>query len=104
MEELFKIGLDNSIIMEMVKINENISDMSDDEISKYILFLRQIGCNDSHIRNIVQVNPYYFNRSFDDLISLINKLREIGLTHINLLIDSNPFLLNNDSYEIDEFI
>ena len=22
----------------------------------------------------------------------------------NLLIDSNPFLLNNDSYEIDEFI
>ena len=40
----------------------------------------------------------------DDVIDLINKLFEIGVTNINLLFDSNPLLLNKNSYEIDNYI
>lgn len=35
---------------------------------------------------------------------MILKLYQLGLTHIYTIFDSNPFLLNKDSDEIDEFI
>ncbi len=57
-----------------------------------------------HIKNILLSNPYFLCRSCEDILKLIKKLLEINISQINLLLDSNPFLLNKDSYEIDEYI
>ena len=69
-----------------------------------IKILKYIDCLDRHIQNILICNPFYLYRSIDDVVKLIKKLLEIGMTNINLLFDSNPFLLNKDAYEIDDYI
>ena len=45
-----------------------------------------------------------FNEKYRWYWKLINKLLSLGFTNLNLLFDANPFFLNLDSFEIDEFI
>ena len=63
-----------------------------------------VGCKDYHIRNIISANPYYLSRSTNDIKQLINKLLSLGIQHLEITFDSNPWLLNKDAYEIDEYI
>ena len=67
-------------------------------------FLKKVGCDERIIRNVVMSNESVLSRSVSDLEKLVAKLREIGLTDIVDLIDANPYVLNLDAYEIDDYI
>ncbi len=104
MVELYNLGLSESDIKNIMEMCPEIENLSDEDIAANIKVLKDIDCLDRHIRNILICNPFYLYRSVEDVLSLIKKLLEIGMTNINLLFDSNPFLLNKDSYEIQYYI
>jgi hypothetical protein len=67
-------------------------------------FLKKIGCDERIIKNVIMSNEQVLSRSISDLEKLVAKLREIGLTDIVDLLDANPYILNLDAYEIDDYI
>ena len=38
------------------------------------------------------------------IIKLINKLKEYGFSTLNILLDSNPYILNLEVFEIEKYI
>jgi len=104
MDYLFNLGVTEQEIKYILEICPEILELNGEKIINNIEILKIINCNERHIRNIILSNPFYLGCSKDDIIDLINKLLEIGITNINLLFDSNPFLLNKNSYEIDDYI
>lgn len=104
MKILYNLGFNDNDIKNMLEICPNIQYLTDEEILANIEILKSINCNDRHIRNILISNPFYLDKNNEDIINLIKKLKEINIENINLLFDSNPFLLSKDAYEIDEYI
>jgi len=104
MDYLFNLGVTEQEIKYILEICPEILELNGEKIINNIEILKIINCNERHIRNIILSNPFYLGCSKDDIIDLINKLLEIGITNINLLFDSNPLLLNKNSYEIDDYI
>ena len=104
MEELYNYEFTNDMIKNMFEINNEIINLSKDEVLEKILILQNIKCDNEQIKNILESNPFYLNRCTNDVILLVKKLKEIGLVALNLLFDSNPWLLNKDSFELEEFI
>ena len=104
MENLYNLGIDEKEIIDMINQCNEIKDLSRFEIDKKIDILKQINCSERHIKNIIISNPYYLNRMDEDIIKLINKLKDLGFECINILFDSNPYILNKDAYEIDNYI
>ncbi len=91
-------------IYNVIDTNNDIKSLSDNDILLNINKLKNVGCNDNEIRNIIITNPFYLSRFDSDIDRLINKLYSIGLKSLNYVFDSYPFILNKDSYEIDDFI
>ncbi|MBQ8472947.1 MAG: hypothetical protein IJ501_05535 [Bacilli bacterium] len=104
MNYLICLGINLEELKEMVNLNPMLEYLNDKEINDNILFLKSLKCSDTIIKNIIICNPFYLNRSISDLQKLVSKLISIGLTNLNLLFDSNPYLLNKDAFEIDSFI
>lgn len=104
MEMLFSLGISDSDIKNMLEQCPEIMDMSEKEVNDKIDILTYVGCNERHVRNIIASNPYYLDRINEDVLKLIACLKEIGVSNINLLFDSNPYLLNKDVFEIREYI
>lgn len=104
MEELFNIGVMDEEIKEMIHMCPSIMDLSSEEVIRKINLLKGINCSERHIRNIIISNPYYLDRIDEDIIKLIKKLQELKFSTIYLLLETNPFILNLDSYEIDNYI
>ena len=104
MFELFNIGLNEENIKFMLESNPYIKDMTNDDVADRIELLNQLGCSEEKIKNILIENPWYLDRCISDVVSSINRLNEIGLTRIDLMVGDNPFLLNIDKFEIDNFI
>ena len=104
MEILYKMGISEKSIMNMLDINPNIRDMSEKEISEKIEILRQLECTDSQIINIISSNALYLGRTNDEIIRLIKYLLELGFDTLNILFDSNPYILNLEIFEIDNYI
>lgn len=73
-------------------------------MEELINFLKKVGCDERIIKNVVMSNEQALSRSVSDLEKLVTKLREIGLTDIVDLLDANPYILNIDAYEIDDYI
>ncbi len=67
-------------------------------------FLKKVGCDKRIIKDVIESNESVLSRSVSDLEKLVSKLREIGLTDIVDLLDANPYILNLDAYEIDDYI
>lgn len=103
MNEILNI-IEEKELKNILEINPSIKELSENEIKMSLNLLEQIGCNERHIRNIITCNPFYLNRSINDLVKLIRKLQSLSISALNITFDSNPYLLNKDSYEIDEFI
>ena len=101
---LYNLGFSDIEIKNILEIYPEIKNLTDEEILVNIEILKRIECNEKHIKNIISSNPYYLNRGLEDISGLINKLISIGITNVNLLFDSDPYLLNKDAYEIDEYI
>ena len=56
------------------------------------------------IKNIVSSNAQYLDRSENDIQKLISKMKEKGFTTLNILFDGNPYILNLDDFEIENYI
>ena len=104
MDVLFNLGISDNDIRNMLEQCPNMIDMSYKEINEKLEILTYIGCNLKHIKNIIVSNPCYLDRTNNDILKLISYLKEIGVRNINLVFDSNPFLLNKDDYVIREYV
>lgn len=104
MDELLKIGLSELEIRNMIQVNPQILELNDENVIQLLnlLFLEQ--CNDQIIRHIIIANPIFLSRTSDDVKRLILKLKKMGITRLDITFENNPWLLNFDDFEIDEFI
>lgn len=104
MEILFEFGFEEKEILDMINQCIDLKLLSKEEVLSKIAILKRQGCKDRHIKNILVSNPYYLCRSDSDIIKLINYLKDIKFDCIYLLLDSNPYILNRNVYEIEEYI
>ena len=104
MEELYNIGISETTIKNMLEINPEIKEMTTDEIIKKKLVLKEVNCNDIQILNIISSNPMFLSRTNSDVVKLLNYLLDIGFETLNILFDSNPYILNLDVFEIEDYI
>ena len=105
MEEMLeKRGIGEKTISQMIEICPNIKELGDEEILQKIEILKKVNCDDIQIRNIVSSNPMYLDRSNTDVNKLINKMKDIGFSTLNILFDGNPYILNLDEFEIENYI
>lgn len=98
---LLELGIDEEDVKNIMEFNKPYTDY--DDYKKNIETLKIIECDDKEINNIIISNPNILIRSNEDIIKLIKKLRFYGFSNINILFDTNPFLLNKDDYEIEEY-
>ena len=104
MDRILELGIDDNELKGMLELCPSIMNMSNLDIDKMIGMLRYVGCNDNYVRNIIICNPYCLERMSEDIIKLIRYLRKIGLNNLDILFDMNPFLLNKDDFEIEEYV
>ena len=104
MKELLKLGFSECTIDEMLNQNPNIKDITYEELYQKIDILKNIGCSEEQVLNIIGSNPMYLDRSNNDVIKLLAFLDKLGFTVLSILIDSNPYILNLDVFEIDDYV
>jgi len=104
MDVLIRYGFSIEEIKNMMDTNDSIDTVMDKDIYTLIEILEKEGCSERQIKNIFLCNPFYLTRKVYDVINLIKKLYEIGCSHLNLLFDSNPYLLNLQEEEIEGFV
>ena len=98
MDVLIRYGFSIEEIKNMMDSNEEIGNISDNDIYSLIDFLGSVGCLSSNIKNIFITNPFCISKNLNDIEKLIKKFKELELDNINLLLDINPYILNI-SYE-----
>ena len=104
MKELYNLGLSDNTISAMIEINPMLKEMTSREIISKINMLRKINCTDSQILSIIGSNSLYFSRTDKGIANLINYLLRRGFNTLNILFDSNPYILNLESFEIEKYI
>ena len=104
MNELYKLGISENTINEMLNVNPNLKDISDNEIIQKENILKQIGCNDSQVLNIISSNAMYLDKIDNKVIELLTYLSKLGFTVLSVLLDSNPYILNLEVFEIERYI
>ena len=103
MNYLYNLDLNENEILDIVDANEEVKDLSEEEMLKYIYILIDIGCTQKQIHTIITSNPAYFSRDIDDVGSFLRKLKSYDID-VSLAVEANPWLLNKYSFELDEFI
>lgn len=101
MEKLVELGITEEEIKSMLELNQNI--LEEPELNILIDILYLINCDERMIKNILISNPNYLSRTKEDVVGLINKLLELGLNDLNVLFDSNPYLLDLDDFDIEDY-
>ena len=103
MNYLYNLDLNENEILDIADANGEVQDLSEEEMIKYIYVLIDIGCTQKQIHTIITSNPAYFSRDIDDVGSFLRKLKSYDID-VSLAVEANPWLLNKDSFELDEFI
>lgn len=103
MNYLYNLDLNENEILDIAEANGEVQDLSEEEMIKYIYVLIDIGCTQKQIHTIITSNPAYFSRDVDDVGSFLRKLKSYDVD-VSLAVEANPWLLNKDSFELDEFI
>lgn len=101
---LYDIGFSDDDIRELLEINPELSNLLEEEIVQLVAVLKNINCSESIIKNIITSNSFYLNRCAEDVTELIYKLESLGIKRLDITFDSNPWLLNKDAFEIDDYI
>ena len=104
MEEIYNLNISDNTLSTMLEINPEINDLSREEILDKIELLKSVNCNNYQITNIISSNPIYLSKINEDILLLIKKLNDLFFSSLNILFDANPYILNLDSYEIDNYI
>lgn len=102
MDVLIRFGFTIDEIKNMMDTNTSIDSILDKEIFELINILEKIGCSRDVIRNIFICNPFYITRSVNEVNDLIKKLFEIGFTDLDLLFDTNPYILNMTDEDVSK--
>ncbi len=103
MNYLYNLDLNENEILDIAEANGEVQDLSEEEMIKYIYVLIDIGCTQKQIHTIITSNPAYFSRDIDDVGTFLRKLKSYDVD-VSLAVEANPWLLNKDSFELDEFI
>lgn len=103
MEELYNLGISENTIKSMFEINPGINDLTNEEIREKEIILSKAGCTTNQITNIISSNSSFLNRTNEEIIKLISYLNKLGFV-LNILFDSNPYILNLEVFEIEEYI
>lgn len=101
---LYDIGISEETINHMIELFPEIKDLNEKEIEKKRLILEKIGCSDNQIINIIGSNPMYLTRTNEEIFKLLSKLIDLRFRNLNILFDSNPYILNLEPFEIDNYI
>lgn len=101
---IYNLNLSEDTIKSMIEMCPNILELTDKEIEEKISILKSINVDENMLRNIISSNPMYLDRINGDIFSLLNKLYNLGFTSLNTLIDANPYILNLDAFEIENYI
>ena len=105
MEEILRnIGISQKTINQMEEISPNIKELNEEEIKEKIDILKKIKCDEIQVRNIISSNAMYLEKSNTDIEKLINKMHELGFEMLNILFDGNPYILNFEASEIENYI
>lgn len=104
MNELLNFGLSENTIKAMIEENDEILNLTDDEVIDKENLLRNINCSEEQVINIISSNASFLSAHNNDIIDLFNTLISYGFTTLNILIDSNPYILNLQAYEIKNYI
>ena len=104
MIELYNIGISDITIKNMVEINPEIAELTNQEIIKKVKILKEVNCSKSQIVNIISSNPMFLSRGTEEISKLFSYLYKIGFDCLNILFDSNPYILNLDQFEIEKYI
>ena len=104
MTELYNLGLSDDTINSMIEINPSINDMDNDEILDKKNILKEFNCSDIEISNIIGSNPNLLSRTNEEIYRIVDCLKKYGFSELNILFDSNPDILNLDSFEVDNYI
>jgi len=99
-EYLLLLRFTEKEIQNIVEINPNLNDADVNDIKNNIEYLRRLNCQDFHVKNIVLNNPFYLTQSITEIRELVKYLIEYGFTHLHLLFDSNPEILNMNINDI----
>lgn len=102
MDGLIRFGFTIEEINILMDSNEDISLVSDNSVNEIIKLLKDNNCSNNTIKNIFICNPFVITNNIIDTAKLINKLKELGFTNINLLLDSNPYILNISDKELEK--
>ena len=103
MEELYNLGISENTIKSMFEINPGINDLTNEEIREKEIILSKAGCTTNQITNIISSNSSFLNRTNEEIIKLISCLNKLGFV-LNILFDSNPYILNLEVFEVEEYI
>lgn len=101
---LLDLGISEKTLKIMKEIDSNLTELSEKEIDEKIKILEKLDCDKEQIRNIVSSNVMYLERSNNDIENLIKKLKEKGFSMLNILFEENPYILNLDDFEIEQYI
>lgn len=104
MEELYNLGISENTLKSMLDVEPNLNDLSDKEIQEKEILLSKIGCSRNEIINIISSNCSFFTKTNEEIIKLITYLNQIGFDNLNILFDANPYILNLETFEIEEYI
>ena len=88
----------------MLELVPYISEMSEKEIKEKEIILKKVNCDENQVINIISSNPMYLDRTNDGVLKLISKLKSYGFSMLNILFDSNPYILNLEVFEIENYI
>lgn len=104
MEELFKLGISQNGVKNMLELNPNIKEISNEEIIEKIELLKTINCSNREIINIISSNSLYLDKTKTECLKLFKYLLDLGFDTLNILFDSNPYILNLEPFEIENYI
>ena len=104
MYELFKLGISEETVKNMLELNPNMKEITNAEVEEKIEILKQINCSDTQILNIISSNSLYLDKTNTEVINLIKYLIDLGFDTLNILFDSNPYILNLEIFEIENHI
>ena len=102
---LKELEMENQDIKNILSMDIDFDSFDINDVKGNIELLKLFGFSLKEIRNIVIANPMFLNNMTKDTLDLLNYLKEeLNITYLNLLFDSNPFLLLKEKFEIKEFV
>ena len=104
MDELYKLGISDNTIKGLLEMYPNLKEITEKEIIAKEQILEKIGCSNIQMVNIISSNVMWLDRTNESIIELLVYLSKLGFTVLSILLDANPYILNLEIFEIENYI